>query len=252
MTTPLITYLDEVDSTNRYALEFFDEFPDASLIAAGSQTSGRGRLNRSWISPPDTNIYASFIMKNLHDDNWQYAAMTASLAVLAMLREAAPEIDAWLKWPNDVLCGTRKICGMLGEIKSGPGNVPQGIVAGIGVNINMSPEVLARIDQPATSMLAETGRNFDVKKLTNRLAFHLNEYYITSFKSPEVLYNTWKSENRLLGREIELDSGNKTLVGTVIDFGPHGELIFEAKGKRLTFHSGDIKIKKQSLNKIIK
>ncbi len=248
MTTPLIIYLDEVDSTNRYALEFFDEFPDAALIAAGSQTSGRGRLNRSWISPPDTNIYASFIMKNLRDNNWQYAAMTASLSVLAMLREAAPEMDSWLKWPNDVLCGNRKICGMLGEIKSGPGNIPMGIVAGIGVNVNMPGEVLAAIDQPATSMLAETGRNFDVKKLLDRLAFHLNKYYITSFEYPDILYNDWKRENRLIGRNIELDSGNQTLTGTVVDLGPHGELIFETGGKRQTFHSGDVRIRKQSLN----
>ncbi len=247
MNEPHVIYLDEVDSTNRYALEFFHEFPDATLVAAGMQTAGRGRLNRHWISPPDENIYASFIMKNLPDNNWQYAAMASSLAVLKLIRSVAPEIPAWLKWPNDVLCENRKICGMLGEIKSGPGNQPLGIVAGIGVNVNMPPEALAAIDQPATSFLAESKRKFDVKKLVNELAIYINEYYITSFENPQDLYRQWRRENLLIGRQIELETGNRTLSGTVIDLDDRGGMVFESGGERTTFYSGDIRIKKQSI-----
>lgn len=247
MKEPYTIHLDEVDSTNRYALEFFHEFPDATLVTARAQNAGRGRLNRRWTSPPDENIYASFIMKNLPDNNWQYAAMASSLAVLELLRNEAPEIKAWLKWPNDVLCAERKICGMLGEIKSGPDNKPLGIVAGVGVNVNMPPETLAAIDQPATSMLAETGRNFDVKKLVNRLAIFINEYYSISFTCPRELYRRWREENLLIGRCIELETGNRRLTGTVIDLDDKGGMIFEHDGERTTFYSGDVRINKQSI-----
>lgn len=247
MNGPHLIYLDEVDSTNRYALEFFHELPDATLVAARMQHAGRGRLNRQWVSPPGENIYASFIMKNLPDNNWQYAAMASSLAVLELLRGEAPGIDAWLKWPNDVLCAERKICGMLGEIKSGADNKPFGIVAGIGINVNMSPESLAAIGQPATSLLAETGNRFDVGKLTERLAILINRYYGVSFEAPGELYAQWRGENRLIGRRIELESGGRRLSGTVIDLDDRGGMLFEYEGKRATFHSGDVRIGKQSI-----
>jgi BirA family biotin operon repressor/biotin-[acetyl-CoA-carboxylase] ligase len=251
MNQPYVIYLDEVDSTNRYALEFFHELPDATLVAARVQHAGRGRLNRRWESPPDENIYASFIMKNLPDANWQYAAMASSLAVLELLREEAPGISAWLKWPNDVLCADRKICGMLGEIKSGTDNKPAGIVAGVGVNINMPPEALAAIDQPAASLLAETGKQFNVKQLTEKLAAFMNKYYSISVSRPRELYEQWRGENRLIGRQIVLETGDRRLTGTVLDLDERGGMVFGGEGKHTTFYSGDVRIDRESIAGIL-
>lgn len=248
MDEPTIIFLDEVDSTNRYALEYFDHLPDCAMVCAASQTAGRGRFDRRWESPSGENIYASVIMKNLPDHKWQYAAMALSLGALDLLRNCAPEADPWLKWPNDVYCGYRKICGVLGEIKTGPGNRPSGIVGGIGININMTLENLAKINQPATSLLVESGRNFNVKNLCHELAIFIKGYYIMGFCNPHKLFKLWYSENRLIDRNITIETGNLTLNGRVSGFGEDGEMIFEcSSGKQMRLHSGDVRIDKNSL-----
>ncbi len=100
-------HLETVDSTNTYARENFDRFPDATLITAGKQTAGRGRLGRKWVSPENQNIYASFLMKEISQPF--YATIVSSLAVLRTLRATVPDIDCYIKWPNDIYVGHAKI-----------------------------------------------------------------------------------------------------------------------------------------------
>lgn len=247
MSEPEIIFLDEVDSTNRYALEYFDKLPDGAMVSANSQTAGRGRLNRRWESPAGENIYATFVMKKLPEHKWQYAAMAIALGVLDLLRNCAPEVDPWLKWPNDVYCSHRKISGIFGEIKTGVNNQPVGIVGGVGININMALETLAEIDQPATSLFAETKQVFEVKKLCRDLAIFVNGYYRISFSNPHKLFELWYQENRLIGKTITMEVGNHSFTGRVSGFGEDGEMIFECAGKEMKFHSGDVRINKNSL-----
>ncbi|MDD4181843.1 MAG: biotin--[acetyl-CoA-carboxylase] ligase [Victivallaceae bacterium] len=250
MPEPEIIFLDEVDSTNRYALEYFDKLPDGAMVSANSQTAGRGRLNRHWESPPGENIYATFVMKNLPEHKWQYATMAISLGVLDLLRNYAPEVDPWLKWPNDVYCGHRKICGMFGEIKTSANNQPVGVAAGVGININMPPARLIEIDQPATSLFAETNRIFNVRNLCHELAIFVKGYYSISFSNPHKLYELWYQENRLIGKTITMEVGDHKFVGKVSGFGKNGEIIFESSGKEMRFHSGDVRIDKDSLKNV--
>jgi BirA family biotin operon repressor/biotin-[acetyl-CoA-carboxylase] ligase len=228
-------------------LRNFDELPDATLIVANGQNAGRGRHERQWLSPPDTNIYASMIVKNA-GRNPIMASIIASLAALNTLRETAPEVKFWLKWPNDIFCRERKIAGILCETASVPGEQFAGVVAGIGINVNMSSETVNRIDQPASSLLHETGREFNLKKVVEKLAKSLNEYYSIYSILPGFLFDEWKDENLLLGQDVELDTGTEIIKGRIIDLGRSGEIIFEAAGEQLKFFSGDVKINKKSID----
>lgn len=242
-----IIYLNKVDSTNKYALRHFNELSDGVLIIAGEQSAGRGRHERQWISPPNTNIYASMIIKN-PGKNPAMASMIVSLGALATLREAAPEVKFWLKWPNDIFCRERKIAGILCESASSREQQIAGIVAGVGININMPASIINGIDQPAASLMQETGNEFNLKKVIKKLAKSLNKYYSIYSISPEILFTRWKDENLLLGQTVKIDIGENEIEGRIIDFGLNGELIFETAAGQMQLFSGDVKINKASID----
>ena len=242
-----IIYLDKVDSTNKYALRNFEELSDSTLIVAGEQSAGRGRHARQWVSPPNTNIYASMIIKDV-GQNPALASMIVSLGALSALRESAPNVKFWLKWPNDIFCRERKIAGILCESASTPKRQIAGIIAGVGININMATEIVNTIDQPATSLRHETGSEFNLKKIVKKLAKNLNKYYSIYSFSPKMLFCRWKDENLLIGQTVEINTGEKRMKGKIIDFGSNGELIFESAGKQIKLFSGDVKINKKTIN----
>jgi BirA family transcriptional regulator, biotin operon repressor / biotin---[acetyl-CoA-carboxylase] ligase len=242
-----IIHLDKVDSTNKYALRNFEDLADSTLIVAGEQSGGRGRHSRQWISPPNTNIYASMIIKNV-GQNPALASMIASLAALSTLRKSAPDVKFWLKWPNDIFCRERKIAGILCETASTSKQQIAGIIAGIGININMPASIIDKIDQPATSLMREAAKEFNLKKIAKRLAKSLNKYYNIYSISPEVLFTCWKDENLLIGQAIRIDTGDKEIEGKIVDLGRSGELIFESAGKQIKLFSGDVKINKYSID----
>lgn len=242
--TPAIIWLDEVDSTNKYAITHFDELDDCTLVVAGCQTSGRGRRERTWISPAGENIYASFVLKELHCPVY-HSSWIGSLATLDFLRQYMPGHMPWLKWPNDIYCGIKKISGMLCEVKTGKGNRVEGVVIGIGINVNMPQESLDSIDQPATSLAVETSASYNVKEMAQKLAFSLKQFYTLSDSKPGELYNIWKNENFLLGKEVEVISDcNSVTRGVIADIGRSGELIMDVDGEKRIFMSGDVSIRK--------
>ncbi len=243
----IIKHLDKVDSTNKYALRNFEELTDSTLIVAGRQSAGRGRHARQWISPPDTNIYASLIIKDA-GQNPVFASIIASLGALSTLRNTAPELKFWLKWPNDIFCRERKIAGILCESASTPTRQIAGIVAGIGINLNMPTSIINTIDQPATSLMHETAKEFNLKKVIKKLAKNLSKYYNIYSVSPEVLFTCWKDENLLIGQTVKINTGEKDVKGKIIDLGHNGELIFETGGKQIKLFSGDVKIDKNSID----
>ena len=110
---PNLLILDEVDSTNTYAREHFDDLPDGTLVVARRQTAGRGRRGRSWLSPPGINFTGSILLKRLEDGF--HAGCLLGVAALSLLRELAPELPAYLKWPNDIYVENRKLAGLLSE-----------------------------------------------------------------------------------------------------------------------------------------
>lgn len=247
-----ITWLAEVDSTNRYALEHFEALNDGSLVVAECQTAGRGRRGRNWISPAGENIYASFLIKSTAIPIW-HTPRIGGLAVLETLRTLAPEVNFWLKWPNDLFCRERKICGILSEVKTGQGNVVRGGVIGIGININMSERALHALDQPATSLLMECDDKINLKKVAELLVIALNKYYIIGLNNSQVLYDLWKAENMLIGMLVDVVMDDAQVVhGEICDIGFDGELKLATSTGVKRFLSGDVAISKSSINQLFR
>lgn len=238
--------LDEIDSTNTYAVRNFSELADGTLVTAKKQTLGKGRLGRRWVSPAGVNIYASLVMKQIA--NPFYATITASLSVLEMLQKALPQETFYIKWPNDIYIGGSKISGILCEA-SIRGSIVQGVIAGMGVNINLKKTELDRIGQSAASLKALSGREFDVKKQTLSLADSLKKYYALYLDAPEKLFAEWKDNNIVIGNHVRLSdaSGENFRSLFVRDIAPSGELIVEENGQLRNYNCGDVTLDKESL-----
>jgi BirA family biotin operon repressor/biotin-[acetyl-CoA-carboxylase] ligase len=138
--------LAETPSTNDVLVSAAAEaegWPDFSVVVTDAQTAGRGRLGRVWVSPPGTTLAVSVLVRadaSLRIDALGWLPLAAGLAMTRAVREALPDRDdVSLKWPNDVLVGGRKICGVLSELVVG--EVPS-VVVGAGVNLTMTEEQL--------------------------------------------------------------------------------------------------------------
>ena len=238
-----ILTLDEVDSTNTYAKNHFDDLADGTLVYARRQTAGRGRLNRVWYSAEGQSLTASFVMKNIPDGF--IAGCVGGLAALALVRECCPGAVSYLKWPNDVYIGCAKVAGILceGIIRH---NRLEGVICGIGINVNTPESVLSSIDQPAAGLKTASGgkSDFFIDNLAERLEKIVSECYISFNLDFFTLRKNHIRENRLIGQMIQMFSPDgKRFCGVFSGIGDGGELLLDIPGEGTrVFNCGDVKL----------
>ena len=159
-----LEYYDEVGSTNDLALAAAERgAPEGTTIVAGAQHAGRGRLGRTWFSPPGAGLYVSTIIRRAPIARW--LTLAGGVAVADGIR-GATGLPVEIKWPNDVVAvgaggfkARRKLAGILAEASSTGGEL-QHVVLGFGINmrtVTLPPELAAR----ATSIETELGRRVD-------------------------------------------------------------------------------------------
>lgn len=178
-------HFQSLSSTNDWAKKNFHSFEKNALtaICADMQTKGRGQFGRRWNSPDRMNIYASFCFftKNMNSDVFVFTHLLA-LAAAEVLAKMG--IHPKMKWPNDLLVSGRKIAGILCETL--PIEDHTGVVLGIGLNVNMPQDALAKIDQEATSILEELKKETPVTEvfssLKNIFQSKLETYFTSGFK----------------------------------------------------------------------
>lgn len=155
-----IVYLEEVDSTNDY-LKQFTETGDPRAAVARSQRAGKGQYGRSWHSPPDLGLYASYLVfPEWRTDKAIYLNQITALAVVSVLRQfSSGRCSPSVKDPNDVLIRGKKVAGTLAELGSQE-NLIQWAIAGVGVNLNHNG-FPADLKSTATSLKLEAGVEVD-------------------------------------------------------------------------------------------
>lgn len=176
-------HLDTIDSTNTYAKTQSGSFNKDRItcITAEHQTKGRGRFERTWVSPRGVNLYATFFFRlPLNTPNINQLATIMAESLIHLLREAG--LNPEMKWPNDVLVNKKKLAGVLCEVVFQATSIE--VILGLGVNLNMEAEDLAKIDQPATSLLQETGHPWErdrfLQKLEKYFVLHLQKWLNSS------------------------------------------------------------------------
>jgi len=231
-----VNWYERLPSTNTFLKEMVElkgQRPSGTVVAAREQTQGRGRMAREWLSGANENLTFSLLLSNkIETHRWPSATMAAAVAVAEMLQHKG--INATLKWPNDVLANGRKICGILAE------RIPQGLIIGIGLNVNM--KCAKHIDQPATSVLMETGKRSSVdellQKLLKHLSIHLDEWVQGGFSK---VRKNWEANVPNLGKTVSVRDGTAIRSGVLAGFGENGELLLRgADGKINTIWAGDV------------
>ena len=170
-----VRYRQETASTNDEALQWLEQgAPDASLVCAGIQTRGRGRMERTWYSTPGASLAFSLILNAslMQPETIPLLAPYAGLAVCKALEDSLG-LSPSIKWPNDVLLDGKKVAGILSEaVWDGP--ACKGAVIGIGVNV--APEsvpLMPELAFPAGSIDEAAGRQVDRWKLLHAVIAEL-------------------------------------------------------------------------------
>jgi len=212
------------------------------VIRAIRQTAGRGRFRRQWISPEDSSLTLSVILKQeiLEEHVIPIIGQVAALAVAATLEKH--NLKALLKWPNDVLVDGKKVAGILAEADTGTGK----LVLGIGLNVNLTPADLSRVRtrQPATSMSIEANRGFDLDtvclRLLSNLGRSINDATRDGASGPA---RAWECHDFLKGKVIEVRTGSAVLRGKYLGMDGKGRLRLKVStGKEHRFWTGDVSL----------
>jgi len=240
-----ILFSREVDSTNKWAKELATYGADEGTVAiAETQTKGRGRLNREWISPTGGLWFSIILRPNLSPTEAVRLTFVAGLAVTKVLREMF-DLRAETKWPNDVLVNGRKICGVLAEMNT-TGETVNFVVVGVGVNANFDvenvfPEQLKRV---ATSLEKELGRKVRLEKLFRALLERLESLYDLFVKEGfDPILDEWKTYAGFLGCRVEVTGLTGEMSGLALDVDHEGVLVLRLEdGTVKRVFVGDISV----------
>jgi len=162
-------YLKSTESTNLFAQNYLSNFnPDCNIcIYTPFQTSGRGQIGRFWHSKPNLNLSVSYIIQhNISTKDHFYLSMIFSLAVYDLLKQALPDEEIRIKWPNDVYAGDKKLAGILIQNIIRGSEIKHSIL-GVGINVNQTsfPKELPN----PTSIKLQSGKESDLLLLTHNL-----------------------------------------------------------------------------------
>jgi BirA family biotin operon repressor/biotin-[acetyl-CoA-carboxylase] ligase len=210
-----VLHLPETTSTNDAAKKWAKEgAPDGAVVIADHQTAGRGRLGRSWHSPPGVNLYLSRIYRASFD----LLPLQGALATREAIQTHLPsDLTAAIKWPNDILVDEYKVAGILCEL------FEDAAVIGIGINVNVTefPQDLRR---PASSLRMLTGAEQDRDALLKTVLDRLDYWN----SNPDKVVGVFTDHCITLGQQVKVSvPGREALTGVAVRLNEKGALIVE-------------------------
>jgi BirA family biotin operon repressor/biotin-[acetyl-CoA-carboxylase] ligase len=212
------------------------------VLVAEHQTSGRGRLDRVWTSPPRSGLTLSLLLDpaGVPTERWPWIPLLAGIAVAEGVRRVT-DVDARLKWPNDVLVGDRKLAGILAERVETP--TTSVAVVGLGLNVSLRRDELPA--PAATSLLLEQARTTDrtvVLREVLRVLDQLFRAWVAQSGDPDGgLAESYARRCVTLGRQVRvaLPTG-ATLTGEAVRVDPHGRLVVRSQDREQVVGAGDV------------
>jgi BirA family biotin operon repressor/biotin-[acetyl-CoA-carboxylase] ligase len=233
----------KIGSTNTAAMAAAAEgAPEGSVFLAEEQTAGRGRGANSWQSPRSTGIYCSVGLRPaLPPSDVLPLSLASGLAVQAAIQQVDSRLKVDLKWPNDVLIGGNKVCGILTEMNAEATRVRY-IVVGIGINVNQTsfPK-----DLPATSLRLETGGEWSRVELIAALLKSLDGEYRQLLEEPEaresILRRFAENSSWVVGKKVRIDENGSAFEGTTEGLDSRGFLRIQTSHGMQTVLSGTVR-----------
>jgi BirA family biotin operon repressor/biotin-[acetyl-CoA-carboxylase] ligase len=201
------------------------------IVVADHQQAGRGRLDRQWVTPPGAALTFSAVFDPVVDTEWwPVVPLVAGYAVARAMGGFAN-----LKWPNDVIIGDRKVCGILVERVN---SRPPMVVIGIGINVDQTADELP---VPTATSLALAGYPVDRTELFGDVVGCLRTYLGYFASSPNTFLNHYRGRSATLDQRVRVElPGDRTVEGRASDFDAHGRLLLETPDGMLALSAGDV------------
>ena len=241
-----LLWFDSIDSTNTYARGLARQgAAHGTVLIADRQTGGRGRRGRHFHSPAGVGVYMSVILRpNCAPQEIMHLTCAAAVAMCDAV-ETATGVRPGIKWTNDLVCGSRKIAGVLAELGfGGNGNVDYAVI-GIGINCcQRDSDFPEDIQGIAGSLASVTGKSVDRAKVAAAMMDALYRMDQTLLTGKAEMLDRYRKDCITLGKEICVVRGDSVRHGTALDIDCDGALlVVYADGGTETVNSGEVSIR---------
>ncbi|HUT19291.1 MAG TPA: biotin--[acetyl-CoA-carboxylase] ligase [Anaerolineae bacterium] len=217
-------YRPTVDSTMDVARQLAEEGAcEGTIVIADEQTAGKGRLQRRWWAPRDTSLLLTLVLRpRLVPRQAQRLTMVCSLAVCDAI-EAVAGLTSQVKWPNDVLIGARKVCGILTELGLSDQRLDYALV-GVGINVNVDFATAPPFMAPATSLMAQVGHPVSRPEVLDAMLTSLEGRY-EALQAGQSFHDEWARRLATIGQEVIATAGTERWQGTALGVDQDGALL---------------------------
>lgn len=223
-----IIHLDVVDSTNNYLKENYQNTLEYTIVYADSQTNGKGRMGRKWISS-GKNLEFSILLK----PKFENISLLSLLFGLAVSNTIDKYVKSEIKWPNDIIVCDKKICGMLAE--SIVSDKIEAYIMGIGININ-EDKFESELNYKATSLKLLLNKDFDIKQILDEFIINFDILYQKYLNNDYSFLEDVRHKNYLLNKEGYIQEKKVR----VIDIDNEGNLVvLDTLNTELHLYSGE-------------
>ncbi len=236
---------ESIDSTNACAKTLAETgTPEGTVVVAEHQSAGRGRQGRTWSSEPGRNLLLSIVLRpNLPKDGCGFLTFFSAVFIARALERATGR-PVECKWPNDLLIGGKKCCGILLE-NSFSQDVLDYSVIGIGINVNQTTFEGDLADR-ATSLSREYHTEFDRTKLLQTLLQEADTLLSTLKKGDTGnIMSEWNNRCTMFGKSVTISHGEDTTTGVAVSLNADGGLIIQTPSGESTFYAGDVSVVQQ-------
>lgn len=248
---PLYFY-SNIDSTNTAAYTLaLNGAKEGTCVVADCQTKGKGRLGRRWESPKGVNIYTSIILRpDIPPTTAPKLTLMSAVAVVETISNflnngSGCKSEPAVKWPNDILLNSKKVSGILTEMNSETDKI-NFIILGIGVNLNMTRDMLPKdLRTIATSLKEETGKDISRIDFLNTLYLNIEKWHKDFLKNGFApVCEAWKTYFNMAGKTVNINDADRQIEGIALTIDDNGHLLVREKsGKIVKIISGDVVIK---------
>lgn len=217
---------DTVDSTNTVAFSLAKNGAgEGTAVFAEAQRRGRGRLGRKWISPKSKGIYLSLILRpEIRPEQAPLITLLAAVSCAETIRNICGLV-AEIRWPNDILVGHKKVCGILTEMQV-ESDIVKFIILGIGINVSTQVSKLPLGASSLGEEAVEGERRFSRMELARELLCQLDrEYHYFKHKGSTKLIAQWKNLSAFSGKRVKVFFTHKAIEGQAQDIDEQGALI---------------------------
>lgn len=239
-------YLEVTGSTNDDCARFMKEgAAHGTIVAAGQQLGGKGRRGRSWSSPAGDSVYMSIGLRpDVLPDRVSMLTLVMALAVVRAVEDVSGIRTAQIKWPNDIVIGGRKVCGILTELHM-DGTGIESVVIGVGINVG-NREFEPALAQTATSLFAECGQTLSRELLIKKVSEHFEYYYDKFVEKCDMSTIMAEYVEKMINRdrEVRVLDPQGEYSGVACGINEKGELLVEKEdGTTEAVYAGEVSVR---------